>query len=147
LKIKYENNADINGERLYIKHADEGEMYCNAIYSEVNGTKIWNNITIPNNQQSLNFTDTWRSKQYHATDKKLPAIIMRIAIKKIGGNKLTKSLPIENVDASNAYRKKTKYIKNRPFSPKFYTGYYKVYRKADFNLFLGCDLSRNITLF
>ena len=36
-------------------------------------------------------------------------MIMRIEIKNIGGNNWTNSLPIENVDASNAYKKKTKY--------------------------------------
>jgi hypothetical protein len=45
----------------------------------------------------------------------VPEIIIRIAIKKTGGTKLTKSLPIENVDASNAYMKKTKYIKTFNF--------------------------------
>jgi len=34
---------------------------------------------------------------------------MRIAIKKIGGKTKTRSLPIENVDANNAYNKKIKY--------------------------------------
>jgi hypothetical protein len=39
----------------------------------------------------------------------MPEIIMRIAIKKIGGKTWTKSLPIEKVEAKSAYKNKTKY--------------------------------------
>lgn len=109
-KIAYENIADKNGERLYIKQAVEGEISCSATYSEINGIKICKKITIKNNHASFGCTNLSRLKINQKSDKSVPAIIIRDAIKNMGGTMVTKILPIEKVDAKSAYKKKTKYI-------------------------------------